>query len=846
MTECFSIVDLLIQGDARNTLEAIRILPFAPLTAAAEGSRKDTMEKAAIARADYEKLGAFYLGREYDIKQGELQDDLVMYDSKDLVTHGVVLGMTGSGKTGLCISLLEEAAMDNIPAIIIDPKGDISNLMLTFPDFQGSDFRPWINEDDALKKGRTPDEHAEKTAKMWEEGIASWGQGPERVREFKDKIDINIFTPGSRSGIPVSILSSLDAPPFEIIDDGELLGERIESTVSSLLSLIGVDADPIQSEEAVLLSTIFNHAWSNEQGLTLESLIRHIQKPPFGKVGIIDVESFYPSKKRQALALKFNSLLASPGFSTWLEGPALDINKMMYQDNGQARISIFSIAHLNDSERMFFVSILLNQMLGWMRAQSGTTSLRALLYMDEIYGYLPPTANPPSKKPMMTMLKQARAFGLGVLLATQNPVDLDYKALSNIGTWWLGRLQTERDKARVLDGLEGAAASQDGSFDRGSMEELLAGLGSRVFLMNNVHEDAPVVFHVRWVMSYLRGPLTRRKIKELMDPKREVFTPKPVAAKVIDNPMGMPSAMPSAEEAVVRPVVGTGVTELFAPVVGPTDGITYRPHLLRQGVVHFSSTKCNVEGSREVNCVSPMSARGIDWKSEVKVNVTGAKLLDEPQDDVHFDELPGYAMNAKNYKSVGDEYEDWLYRNERVHVFHCADLKEYANLGESEGEFRARLGHAARELRDQAIDKLRDKWQSKIESKQRQVETAERRLDKEKAQSRGSLLKAGFNVLVGLFGKRKLSSSTVSAATNAYSQRQDVVAVKDKIEDLERDIADMRRELEEDQDKIVEKYDTANLELELVTIKPYKKDIDVDRVALLWLPFDDRGEAAFE
>ena len=336
-------------------------------------------------------------------------------------------------------------------------------------------------------------------------------------------MDINIFTPGSKAGIPVSILSSLEVPPFEIMDDGELLGERIESTVSSLLSLVGVDADPIQSPEAVLLSAIFQHAWAAEQNITLETLIRHIQKPSFDKVGIIDLESFLPEKSRQTLALKFNNLLASPGFATWLEGPPLDIAKMLHTPAGKPRISIFSIAHLGDSERMFFVSLLLNQMLGWMRTQNGTTSLRALLYMDEIYGFLPPSANPPSKKPMMTMLKQGRAFGLGCLLATQNPVDLDYKALSNIGTWFLGRLQTERDKMRVLDGLEGAAGSQNAKFDRGSMERLISGLGNRIFLMNNVHEDGPVLFHVRWVMSYLTGPLTRSQIKTLMDPKRADF-----------------------------------------------------------------------------------------------------------------------------------------------------------------------------------------------------------------------------------------------------------------------------------------------------------------------------------
>ncbi|OYV03755.1 MAG: ATP-binding protein, partial [Verrucomicrobiales bacterium VVV1] len=386
----------------------------------------------SITPADYEKLGQFYLGREYDLETKTIHDDLVLYDSKDMVTHGVVLGMTGSGKTGLCLAMLEEAAMDNIPAIVIDPKGDISNLLLTFPQLRGQDFRPWINEDDAAKKELSPDDFAAKTAETWKKGLEDWGQSGDRIRQLREKIDMTIFTPGSKAGIPVSILASLQAPPFEIVDDGELFSERIESTVSSLLSLVGVDADPIQSPEAILLSSIFKNEWSNERGLTLEALVSKIQKPGFDRGGVIDLESFLPQKNRQTLALKFNNLIASPGFATWLEGTPLDLAKMLRTDSGKPRIAIFSIAHLADAERMFFVSLLLNQTLSWMRSQNGTTSLRALLYMDEIFGYLPPTANPPSKKPLMTILKQGRAFGVGCLLATQNPVDLDYKALSNI------------------------------------------------------------------------------------------------------------------------------------------------------------------------------------------------------------------------------------------------------------------------------------------------------------------------------------------------------------------------------------------------------------------------------
>ncbi len=810
----------------------------------------------SISPADYEKLGQFYLGRGYDPVAKKVDDDLILYDSKDLVTHGVVLGMTGSGKTGLCLALLEEAAMDNIPAIIIDPKGDISNLLLMFPDLDAKSFRPWINEDDAAKKGISPDEHAAKTAEMWKAGLADWGQNPDRIATLREKVDINIFTPGSKAGIPVSILSSLAAPSFEIMDDAELLGERVESTVSSLLSLVGVDADSIQSPEAVLVAAIFQHAWAAEQDVTLETLIRHIQKPAFDKVGVIDLESFMPEKSRQTLALKFNNLLASPGFASWLEGPPLDIAKMLHTPAGKPRISIFSIAHLGDTERMFFVSLLLNQMLGWMRAQNGTTSLRALLYMDEIYGYLPPSANPPSKRPMMTILKQGRAFGLGCLLATQNPVDLDYKALSNIGTWFLGRLQTERDKLRVLDGLEGAAGSQNAKFDRGSMEKLISGLGNRIFLMNNVHEDAPVIFHVRWVMSYLTGPLTRSQIKLLMDPKRadfmEISAP---AATAEANPMAMPGMSAKAAAPASRPNVGAGIKEIFVPAAGSGDDITYQPHLLRMGVVHFSSSKADIDGSRTVRLVNPLNAAGIDWEKEVPPPTKIDEKTTEPASGAGFAELPGFAMNAANYKQVEKDFAEFLYRNERAEIFSCLPLKAFSQLGESESDFRARIVHQAREARDAAIDKLREAAAKKVATLESRLRTAEGQLAKEKAESGSAAMQAGVSVLGGILGavfgrKSGLGSlsrgaSSIGKATGAYKQHQDVANAEAKVQGVNSEIEAIQSDLEEGIGKLTGSFDPASLPLETESIKLSKTDVKVDTVALLWLPSDARGEKAW-
>ncbi|MFU8893490.1 MAG: hypothetical protein ACNA8L_07670 [Luteolibacter sp.] len=593
------------------------------------------------------------------------------------------VGNDGAGKTGLCIALLEEAAMDNIPSIIIDPKGDIANLLLTFPELDAASFRPWIHEDEALRKSTTPDVLAGKTADLWKSGLAQWGQTPERVASYREKVDVNIFTPGSRAGIPVSILSSLDAPPFEVMDDAELAGERIESTVTSLLSLVGVHGDVIQSPEAVLLTNIFHHAWSAGQDISLESLIRHIQRPAFDKVGVIDLEAFLPERSRQALALRFNNLLASPGFATWLDGPPLDIASMLHAPDGKPRCSIFSIAHL------------------------------------------------------------------------------DYKALSNIGNWFLGRLQTERDKARVLDGLEGAAASQGGGFDRREMDCLLSGLGNRIFLMNNVHEDGPVLFHVRWVMSYLAGPLTRGQIKTLMDPKRTAFEKTAPAESAADNPMVMPAGIQG--NPAPRPAVGSGVAEVFLAATGGGGGIVYQPHLLREGVVHFVSAKASVDESRNVRLANPITATAIDWECEVKLPEQWVES--SAAEGAVFGELPGFAMNAANYKPVEKEFSEWLYRNERFDLWFCPALKAWSMPGEAEGDFRARLLHQAHEVRDAEVEKIRTSAARKLRALESRLQTAEGTLVNRKVSAQDAKMKAGVSIVGGILGAlmgRKSGLGTLS------------------------------------------------------------------------------------
>ncbi len=603
---------------------------------------------------DFEKLGVFYLGRSYDLAAGKRQDDLVLYDSKDLVTHGVCVGMTGSGKTGLCLSILEEAAIDGVPVIAVDPKGDLGNLLLTFPGLAPEDFRPWVNEDDARRKGVSVDQFAADQAAKWASGLAEWGQDAARIGRLRSAADFAIYTPGSGAGLPISILRSLDAPPAALMDDRELFAERVSTTATSLLTLAGIEAEPTRSREHTLLTSILAATWSGGRGIDLAGLIQSIQTPPVQRIGVLELESFFPASERFVLATAFNNLLAAPGFNTWLEGEPLAIDRLLFTPEGKPRVAIISIAHLGDRERMFFVSLLLNELLAWMRSQQGTTSLRAVFYMDEVFGFFPPVANPPSKTPLLTLLKQGRAFGLGCLLATQNPVDLDYKGLANCGTWWLGRLQTERDKARVLDGLEGAIASGGGRFDRGYFDRALSGLSSRVFVMNNVHEDAPVVLESRWAMSYLRGPLTREQIRLLMGPRKAAAKataqPAPGAeAGRADQPVRsaeprLPAAR-AASDGLERPVLPPDVPQFFVPATLPRPGsaaLCYEPMAVGIASIGFSDAKLGVDATRAVTVLAGIDPRlgSVEWADGVGLDMSAKELQSEPAFASRFLESP--------------------------------------------------------------------------------------------------------------------------------------------------------------------------------------------------------------
>ena len=767
------------------------------------------------ATSDFEKLGAFYLGKPVDGPENQP----LLYDSRDLVTHAVCVGMTGSGKTGLCLALLEEAAMDGVPAIIIDPKGDLGNLLLAFPDLRPQDFRPWIVEDDAARKGVTPDEWAARQAKLWADGLASWGQDGERIRAMKAKADFAIYTPGSTAGLQVNLVDAFHAPADQ--PDDEALAERVQTAVAGLLGLIGITADPAKSREGAFLGAIFTHEWKAGHDLDLGALITKIQQPPFEKIGVMEIESFYPAKERFSMVLALNTLLASPGFASWNAGEQLDIAKFLRTEDGRPRHAIFSIAHLNDAQRMFFVSLLLNEVVSWMRRQSGTTSLRAIVYMDEIFGYLPPVANPPSKLPMLTLLKQARAFGVGVVLATQNPVDLDYKALANTGTWFIGRLQTERDKARVIEGLLGSSSK----LSKPDLEKLLAGLGSRKFLLNNVHEDSPVVFESRWVMSYLRGPLTRDQIKTLMAGRQE-------------SPATTPPAGPAGGN---LPALPPGIKQFFLP----SDG-TLRPKLVGAAKVRFSDSKTGVEETRDIVRAAefPAGLGGVDWAGAEAPEASPGDFVSAAPDGAAFAELPTAASLPKNFPAWEKDFVRWVADNEKCEVLKCPALSLNSKPGESRADFMARAALAQREFRDEKVTDLKKKYAPKLAAIEARIARAEVTVQKQKDQARNAnvqtAISVGTTILGALFGRKAFSASTISkagtaarGASRAMREGADVAHAEESVEGLQTERAHLEGDFAAESASLA-----ASLQepaIESAALKPARGGITVQFFGLGWI-----------
>lgn len=811
---------------------------------------------------DFEKLGQFYLGRAYDVeaRKGD-HAALTLYDSRDLVTHAVCVGMTGSGKTGLCIGLIEEAAIDGIPAIVIDPKGDLANLLLTFPSLRPEDFRPWINEDDARRKGMSPDEFAAQQADLWSTGLSAWGQSGERISKLRAAAEFDIYTPGSSAGIQISILKSLDAPPQAVLDDAELFRERVSSTTTSLLGLMGLQGDPLTSREHILISSLLARTWSSGANTDLVGLIGQIQSPPMQRVGVMELESFFPATERFGLAMRFNNLLASPGFEAWMQGEPLDIGRVLHAPGGKPRVAVFSIGHLPDAERMFFVAMLFNQVLAWTRQQSGTTSLRALVYMDEIAGYFPPVANPPSKGPMLTMMKQARAFGVGVVLATQNPVDIDYKGLSNAGTWFIGRLQTERDKARVLDGLEGAAAAANAGFDRADADRILSALGPRQFLLNNVHDDVPSVFETRWCLSYLRGPMTRQQIKLLMDArKRQAATEKDVpASTAAPTATALPAPNPKSNSNAAgsaRPVLPPEIPQYFAPASSASVHITYKPALFATARVLYRDTKAAVETEESVAMLVPMGGGPVpvDWDHSEEINWSESDIRREPDAAIpaSYQALPPEAGKPRSYEAWKKSFVDAIFRDHSLTIATCPGLKLVGRPSEPDTEFRARVAHAVRERRDADLEQLRAKYAPKLSSLSERLRKAEQAIEVQKDQASnarwGTALSAGAAILGAFIGRKKVTAGNIGRAATAArgvgrstKEASDVDRAFENAGAIRRQLNELQQQFDQDVAESRGALESIAADIGTLTLRPKKTNITVRAVVLVWLPFDANG-----
>ncbi|MEM2942509.1 MAG: hypothetical protein QXT81_03710 [Candidatus Bathyarchaeia archaeon] len=816
---------------------------------------------------EFEKLGSFYLGKEYDLKTGQLLDRLLMYDARDLTTHAVCVGMTGSGKTGLCIDLLEEAAIDHVPAMIVDPKGDITNLLLTFPDLKPEDFRPWINIDDARRKGLNEDEFAVQQAKFWRDGLAQWGQDGSRIRLLKDSADFVIYTPGSDAGVPVSILQSFASPDLSWETDSELLRERIQGTVRALLGLIGIEADPVRSREHILLANLFEYFWRSREDLDLLRLIQSIQHPPIRQLGAFDIDTFYPEKDRFELALNLNNIMAAPSFQNWLRGQPLDIPSFLSTPEGKTRHSIFYLAHLGDPERMFFLTILLNQIITWMRAQPGTTSLRALFYMDEIFGFFPPVANPPSKQPMLTLLKQARAFGLGIVLTTQNPVDLDYKGLANAGTWFIGRLQTERDKMRLLDGLEGVSSASGQTLDREGFSRIISSLANRVFLLHNVHEEAPVTFQTRWAMSYLRGPLTRLQVQELMQgrqPDQQATLPHPAggyaqpsAPPVIRGPGEQreitisPPYTPPQIQSFYLPVRLTAAAATQAierreglPVKVDAHSLLYLPGVLAAGRIRFEDRRLHLSEVQDFTLVNRLRAE-VDvarWEEAETVDIDQRELMTSPEPDAKFMQPPNWIRSKRDLESLGDELADYLYRNRSLKLLYSPVLKVYSQPHEQDREFQLRLNQSARERRDLEVDRVKRRYEERLETLRERLRRAESIIAEKKADAearkREVMVSVGESVLGVFLGRRstRAASTALSKYRQSTSAKMRYEMAEENAKALQREIEELEEDLRKEASRISSEWEETVKTLQEIQVRPRRSDVEVNLVALAWIP----------
>jgi hypothetical protein len=761
-----------------------------------------------------------YIGKTVDPKTFEIKDKF-FYKTKDLSTHEVIVGMTGSGKTGMAIVTLEEAILDGIPVLAIDPKGDLTNLLLTFPSLSAEEFKPWIDKDEAERKGMTVDMYAENVANKWRKGLASYDIGPERLQKLKNAADYRIFTPGSTSGLPVSVLQGFKKPNSAL--DEEEVAEKVKGITSAVLGLIGIEADPVKSREHILISTIINNTWSKGKDLSIEDLIMQIQKPPFKKLGVFSVDSFFPKKDRIELAMQINALIASPSFQTWLNGAPMDIDYFIKSGN-KPGVSIFYIAHLSESERMFFVTLFLQELLSWMRTQPGTDTPRVILYFDEIFGYFPPyPKDPPSKHALLTLMKQARAFGVSVILATQNPVDIDYKGLTNAGTWLIGKLQQENDKERVLSGLEGTMQENGSVLDKRFFSDILGKLQTRTFLLHNVHAGAPTLITSRWAMNYLRGPLTKMQIEILMKDKKQSIQTESV---VTDE----------SKKKQYLPDFPDGVPVLFEKDHGEGP---YMPYIYGEVESLYQNDKANLYLEKTFRLVSRAENNIINIENTIEELDKPPVTDPHPKKNATFGDIPDYLLKKQSYTKLKNTFKQYV-KGSEIKLFYSPFFKEYSKNGESKEEFIARLTNRLDEVVEDALNKIKDSYETKIERVENKIITVKSKLaDAEaalKAITQQTGIDIGAGVLSALMGRSVRGSISRAARTTTRRKRaqlkidkakEDLKKAEEKLEDLK---AEMEEKLKEKEEQLKQK---ASIVVEKA-VRPKASSVVVKYVGILF------------
>ena len=828
------------------------------------------------------RMADLFLGGDVDPTTHGRTKRLVTLASGDLTTHGMIVGMTGSGKTGLGIVLVEEALAAGVPALLIDPKGDLTNLCLTFPNLAPADFQPWVNEGDAQKAGQSVPDFAAAQAAGWTQGLASWDMGGTNIGALRSTAELTVYTPGSSGGVGLNIVGSLQAPGGT--KDPEVIGDEIEGFVSGVLELVGIEADPLSSREHILLSNLILNEWTAGHDLDLASLVGLVQSPTVRKLGVFELDQFFPPKDRTAFAMRLNGLLASPSFASWMTGPPLDIDSMLHTSDGRPRAAIVTTAHLGDQERQFVTTLVLSKLVTWMRRQSGTTDLRALLYMDEVAGYLPPTAMPPTKKPIMTLMKQARAFGVGVVLSTQNPVDIDYKAISNAGTWMIGRLQTDQDKQRLLDGMSAAA----GTVDTKAIGDTIAGLRTREFVLRRAGKDQPELFTTRWAMSYLRGPLTRDQIAVLMAdqkgaaaarasppaaPASPAFAPPssaaaaaapppggavPAPAESSDAPMAVPSDF-AADQSPVMPEVAGGIPVRYADVAAPwlaavgadARGPVRAAAIVARVALRYDDTRADLVHDEEYEAVLHPLSPQVDPSRAVAVDYDDRDLRPDVPTPCVYRLAEAPIKDRSFWTAVERDLVDQLVRSRSVELQTNRRLKLFSRPGETADEFFTRCHTAADALGDAETAKLRDKYAAKVTRLQQSIRTAEDKANLLETQQKGrrneEILSTAGSILGGLLGGRKsrggLLGSVLGKAGTAAGRRSRtsaagdrVDAVENQLQSLHQQLDDLETELTNDVTEIDVKWMGVAKDITPTTIPLEKSDVKVTQLALVWLP----------